>query len=79
MGVAAINTLWQMGSFASPYLTGIARDATGGYSAGLYAAAIAALCQVALMVYLRHKVRAARAARILAVRAGNLGSHGTPA
>lgn len=79
VGVAAINTLWQMGSFASPYLTGVARDATGGYSAGLYAAALAALCQVALMVYLRHKVRAARATRILAASAGNLGSHGTPA
>lgn len=79
VGIAAINTLWQMGSFASPYLTGIARDATGAYSVGLYGAAIVALCQVALIVYLRRRVRIGRAERVLAVGAGDLGSHGTPA
>ncbi|OBV11354.1 MFS transporter [Erythrobacter dokdonensis] len=78
VGVAAINTFWQMGSFASPYLTGIARDATGDYSAGLYAAALAGLCQVALMVYLRQRVRIARAARILMVAAESLGSDKAP-
>ncbi|MDC8755878.1 MFS transporter [Erythrobacter sp. sf7] len=79
VGIAAINTFWQLGSFASPYLTGIARDATGGYSAGLYAAALAASCQVALMVYLRHRVRIARAAHSLVLAGREFKGGTTPA
>lgn len=79
VGVAAINTLWQMGSFASPYLGGILRDATGSYAAGLYCAALATLCQIALLAWLRHRVRIGRAERVLAGLARNLGGHGNTA
>jgi ACS family tartrate transporter-like MFS transporter len=35
VGVAAINSIGQLGSFISPYLWGIAKDATGGFRLGI--------------------------------------------
>jgi ACS family tartrate transporter-like MFS transporter len=35
VGVAAINSVGQLGSFISPYLWGIAKDATGGFRLGI--------------------------------------------
>ena len=35
VGVAAINSIGQLGSFISPYLWGIAKDATGGFHLGI--------------------------------------------
>jgi ACS family tartrate transporter-like MFS transporter len=54
---AAINTLWQIGSFASPYAFGLARDATGSYTWGLAGSAVLAGVQVALILYVRARVR----------------------
>ena len=34
-GLAAINCIGQLGSFASAWLWGVAKDATGGYALGL--------------------------------------------
>ncbi len=69
VGVAANNTLWQFGAFASPFVTGFARDATGNYALGLYGAASVAVVQVAVILYLRRRVRAGRAARGIAIPA----------
>ena len=43
VGSAAINTLWQFGSFLSPYARGVAKDATGDYRAGLIGASVVAV------------------------------------
>lgn len=65
VGSAAINTLWQTGSFLSPYAFGIAKDATGNYQAGLIVASVVALFQVLLVLYLRSRVLAERRHRAL--------------
>ncbi|MGL1204027.1 hypothetical protein ACSTK0_23905, partial [Vibrio parahaemolyticus] len=52
---AAINTLWQVGAFISPYGWGIAKDATGGYGLGL----ILCLALCGCMILMILKVRAA--------------------
>lgn len=57
---AAINTLWQIGSFVSPYAFGLARDTTGGYTLGLVGSTALAGAQVALILYVRARVRAKR-------------------
>jgi ACS family tartrate transporter-like MFS transporter len=64
---AAINTLWQIGSFASPYAFGLARDATGSYTWGLAGSAVLAGVQVALILYVRERVRVSQqgSARLL--------------
>ena len=33
VGTAAINTLWQIGAFLSPYAWGVTKDATGSFRA----------------------------------------------
>lgn len=65
VGSAAINTLWQTGSFLSPYAFGIAKDATGTYQAGLIVASVVASFQVLLLLYLRSRVLAERRQRAL--------------
>ena len=40
VGSAAINTLWQIGSFLSPNTLGVAKDATGDFCAVLIGASI---------------------------------------
>ena len=35
-GIGLISAIGNLGGFIGPYVTGWARDATGGYAAGLY-------------------------------------------
>ena len=67
VGSAAINTLWQIGGFLSPYAWGVARDATGSYRAGLIAASLLAVIESALILYIRARVIAERRGRALAL------------
>lgn len=60
VGSAAINTLWQIGSFLSPYAWGLARDATGNFRAGLLGDAALAAAGALLTVYIRIHVRSKR-------------------
>jgi ACS family tartrate transporter-like MFS transporter len=64
VGSGAINTLWQIGSFASPYAFGAARDATGSYQAGMIGAAMLALLNAAFLLYVRSRIRDQHRARI---------------
>jgi len=64
VGGAAINTLWQIGSFVSPYGFGLAKDATGGYAWGLIGAALVAVAQALLILYVRTRVASERRARV---------------
>lgn len=63
VGVAAINSVGQLGSFFLPALWGVARDQTGGFHLGLSVVAINFAVAAAIMLVLR--VRAKRAARAL--------------
>ncbi len=67
VGTAAINTLWQVGSFLSPWFFGLARDATGAYRAGLLACALVGLVQCGLIFYARHQLLTERRLRTLAL------------
>jgi ACS family tartrate transporter-like MFS transporter len=67
VGSAAINTLWQIGSFVSPYVWGVAKDATGSYRAGLIGASMLALLEAILILYLRASVIAERRGRVIAL------------
>ena len=58
VGSGAINTLWQVGSFLSPYAVGAAKDATGSYHAGLIGSSIVALLAGPYLLYVRARVRA---------------------
>ena len=64
VGAGAINTLWQIGSFASPYAFGAARDATGSYHTGLLADAMLALIYAGYVLYVRARVLAERRTRL---------------
>jgi ACS family tartrate transporter-like MFS transporter len=55
LGMALISTVGQMGSFILTWLWGVARDATGGYQAGLMALPVGLLTAVALCLYLRNR------------------------
>jgi ACS family tartrate transporter-like MFS transporter len=59
--VAAINGAGQVGSFLFPWLWGLAKDATGGYRAGLSALPLAFLAGAAIVMILR-QVRRRQAA-----------------
>lgn len=63
VGAAAINTLWQIGAFISPYAFGLARDATGGFALGLIGLALVAAAQALLLLYVRARVASDRRAR----------------
>ena len=63
VGAAAINTLWQIGAFVSPYGFGLARDATGGLTMGLIGSAVLASAQALLILYVRARVASERRAR----------------
>jgi ACS family tartrate transporter-like MFS transporter len=67
VGSAAINTLWQIGSFVSPYVWGVAKDATGSYRAGLIGASVLALLEGILILHLRARVIAERRGRAIAL------------
>jgi MFS transporter, ACS family, tartrate transporter len=64
VGAAVINTLWQVGSFVSPYGFGLARDATGSYTLGLISSAAVAGAQALLIFYVRSRVASERRARL---------------
>ncbi|MFM9934816.1 MAG: MFS transporter [Novosphingobium sp.] len=64
MGAGAINTLWQVGSFASPFALGTARDATGSYQAGLFGAAMLALINAGYLLYVRARILEQQRARL---------------
>jgi ACS family tartrate transporter-like MFS transporter len=51
--VAAINGAGQVGSFLFPWLWGLAKDATGGYRAGLTALPVAFVTAAVIVMVLR--------------------------
>ena len=57
VGVAAINSLGQLGSFVIPALFGVARDATGTYHAGLAVVAVNFAIAGAIILVLRARAR----------------------
>jgi ACS family tartrate transporter-like MFS transporter len=63
VGGAAINSLWQIGGFLSPYGFGLAKDATGGFTLGLLGSAVVAGVQALLILYVRARVASDRRAR----------------
>jgi MFS transporter, ACS family, tartrate transporter len=66
VGSGAINTLWQLGSFASPYAFGAVRDATGSYHAGMLVSATLALIYAGYVLYVRAQIRALQTGQPLA-------------
>ena len=58
IGGAAINTMSQIGAFVAPFGWGLARDATGSFAAPLIALSFVALLAAALLLLLRHQLRA---------------------
>jgi len=67
VGSAAINTLWQIGSFLSPYAWGVTKDATGSFRAALIGASILAAVQALTTLYLRARVMSERRERAAAL------------
>ena len=63
VGSAAINTLWQVGAFLSPYAWGVAKDATGSFRAGLIGASVVAVIEALLILYVRRRVMSERLER----------------
>jgi ACS family tartrate transporter-like MFS transporter len=63
VGSAAINTLWQIGAFLSPYAWGVAKDATGSFRAGLMGASVLAVGEALAILYLRRRVLSERRQR----------------
>jgi ACS family tartrate transporter-like MFS transporter len=57
VGVAAINALGQLGSFALPALWGVARDATGSYHLGLAGLAANFALAAAIVLLLRRQMK----------------------
>ena len=67
VGSAAINTLWQIGAFLSPYAWGVTKDATGSFRAGLIGASLLAVLQALVTLYMRKRVMSERRERAAAV------------
>lgn len=67
VGGAAINTLWQVGNFLSPYAWGMAKDATGNFQAGLVGGSVVAVLCALLIIYVRERVMAERRERATAI------------
>ena len=67
VGSAAINTLWQIGAFLSPYAWGVTKDATGSFRAALIGASVLAVAQSLVTLYLRARVMSERRERAAAV------------
>lgn len=64
VSVAAMNSVGQMGSFVSPYLWGLAKDATGSFHLGVSLLPIGYVIAAAIVLALAHQ--SARARRALA-------------
>ncbi|MEZ7005195.1 MFS transporter [Streptomyces sp. AD55] len=69
-GLAFINTIGLLGGFLGPYMFGLAEDATGNPSAGLWVVIACSLVGVALTPLLAHAVRKEDAAEAEAAPAG---------
>jgi ACS family tartrate transporter-like MFS transporter len=67
VGGAAINTLWQIGAFLSPFAFGVVTDATGSFRVAIIGASILAAAQGLLVLYVRARVLAERRERALAL------------
>ena len=59
VGVAAINSVGQLGSFFLPALWGVAKDQTGAYHLGLTVLAVNIVIAAAIMLWLRARARRA--------------------
>jgi ACS family tartrate transporter-like MFS transporter len=66
VSVAAINAIGQSGSFVLPYAWGLARDRTGGFTAGLSVLPLAFLVAAGIVVYMRSRARASASVKSLA-------------
>lgn len=64
VGVAAINSLGQLGSFVIPSLWGMARDATGSFHAGLAVTAANFILAGAIVLVLRARAKRAALAAV---------------
>ena len=62
VSVAAINAIGQVGSFLSPYVWGLARDATGSFHAGLIVLPLPFLIAAAIVLSIRRDANAQRVA-----------------
>ena len=62
VGVAAINSVGQLGSFFLPTLWGVARDQTGGFHLGLRVVATNFAVAAAIMLVLRFRAKRAAGA-----------------
>jgi ACS family tartrate transporter-like MFS transporter len=71
VGIAAIGTIGMLGSFVSPVLWGLARDATGSFQAGLLFLALAIGVATSIILILRHRFRASVADLAGAAAAAN--------
>ena len=67
VGSAAINTLWQIGAFLSPYAWGVTKDATGSFRAGLIGASGVAIIGTLVILYVRTRVMSERRERAAAL------------
>jgi ACS family tartrate transporter-like MFS transporter len=67
VGSAAINTLWQIGAFLSPYAWGVTKDATGSFRAGLIGASGLAMAGALVILYVRTRVISERRERAAAL------------
>jgi MFS transporter, ACS family, tartrate transporter len=67
VGSAAINTLWQIGNFVSPYAWGVTKDATGSFRAGLIGASVVAVIEALVILYVRSRVMSERRERVVAI------------
>ena len=54
VGSAAINTLWQIGAFLSPFAWGVTKDATGSFRAALIGASVVTAVEVLVILYVRN-------------------------
>ncbi len=57
IGAAAINTMSQIGAFVAPFGWGLAKDATGGFQAALFAFSFIALVLAGLLLVVRRQLR----------------------
>jgi len=67
VGSAAINTLWQIGAFLSPYAWGVMKDATGSFRTGLIGASVVAVVEALVILYVRTRVMSERRVRAAAL------------
>ena len=67
VGSAAINTLWQIGAFLSPYAWGVTKDATGSFRAALIGASVVVVVEALVILYVRTRVMSERRERVAAL------------